>query len=176
MKNTKKKTFVIAILCIALVLMGTGYAILSTSLNISGTNTVSGKWDIHIESINATSVGGTAVEVITNSVVSKIIGDDKLSAEFSADLFGNNDYVEYTVIIKNAGNIPAKLSDIATSVTNSSEFIKFTNTAVKDKTLAPEATDSFTVKIAVNNPNNAELVDVTDATYKIDLTYIQNVS
>ena len=80
------------------------------------------------------------------------------------------------IIIKNAGNIPAKLSDIATSVTNSSEFIKFTNTAVKDKTLAPEATDSFTVKIAVNNPNNAELVDVTDATYKIDLTYIQNVS
>lgn len=170
MKNTKKKTFVIAILCIALVLMGTGYAILSTSLNISGTNTVSGKWDIHIESINATSVGGTAV------AKDVIIGDDKLSAEFSADLFGNNDYVEYTVIIKNAGNIPAKLSDIATSVTNSSEFIKFTNTAVKDKTLAPEATDSFTVKIAVNNPNNTELVDVTDATYKIDLTYIQNVS
>ena len=161
MKNTKKKTFVIAILCIALVLMGTGYAILSTSLNISGTNTVSGKWDIHIESINATSVGGTAVA--KNVII-------------SADLFGNNDYVEYTVIIKNAGNIPAKLSDIATSVTNSSEFIKFTNTAVKDKTLAPEATDSFTVKIAVNNPNNAELVDVTDATYKIDLTYIQNVS
>ena len=72
MKNTKKKTFVIAILCIALVLMGTGYAILSTSLNISGTNTVSGKWDIHIESINATSVGGTAV------AKNVIIGDDKL--------------------------------------------------------------------------------------------------
>lgn len=170
MKSTKKKTFVILVLCVALILMGTGYAILSTSLKITGTNTVSGKWDIYIQSITPTDVAGDAV---SRSVT---IGDNKLSASFKADLFGNDDYVEYTVVVKNNGNIPAKLVDISTDTLNSSEFVKFTNTAVKDKILNPGSTDTFNVKVAVNNPNGLELVDTEDVTYKIILTYLQNTS
>ncbi len=170
MKSTKKKTFIILVLCVALILMGTGYAILSTSLKITGTNTVSGKWDIYIQSITPTTVAGDAV---SRNVT---IGENKLSASFKADLYGNDDYVEYTVIIKNNGNIPAKLVDITTNTLNPSEFVKFTNTAVKDKILNPGATDTFTVKVAVNNPNAAELVDTEDVTYKINLTYLQNTS
>lgn len=169
MENKKKKNLLIIALCLALVFMGVGYALLSTSLNITGTNTVAGKWDIFIESITPTSIGG---EAVSRSVT---LSDNKLSANFVVDLYGNDDYVEYTVVVKNNGNIPAKLSNIQTNVENPSDFITFSHTATLDKALEVNSTDSFTVRIAVNNPNGEELVDSLGIKYTLSLTYLQNV-
>ena len=46
-----KKNMVIGLLCVALVFMGIGYSIFNSTLNISGTATSSGSFDVKITNV-----------------------------------------------------------------------------------------------------------------------------
>jgi len=166
MRQNKKKA-VIVVLCTMLFFMGVGYAILSETIKVVGINKVAGKWDVHIESINETNKGGSA------DSQSVKLSNDKLSASFVVDLFDNDDFVEYTVVVKNNGNIPAKLKSVDTSVSNASNFITFNHDAVLNQVINPSATQTFTVRVAVNNPYGLELTDSVGTIYKLTLNYVQ---
>ena len=171
-KGKSKKGILIASLVSALVLMGIGYALLTQALEISGSNTVDGDWHVYIDSITPTTVNGNAV----SRSVSK--SSDGLSASFNVDLFDEGDYVEYTVVVRNSGNINALLNNVDSTIGNQSQFISMTNSLESPvsrigEKLPINSTMTFTVRIAVNG-NSDDLEDVSNSTYKITLRYLQD--
>lgn len=90
MKNRKNRNIIIVGLACLLVFIGVGYAILSTTLSIKGSASLAGKWEVYIDSIEATTTSGTARSDVPQ------LTQDKLGATFSAQLGKPGDYVEYT--------------------------------------------------------------------------------
>lgn len=167
MKRKNKKTLMIGMLLIAMLFMGAGFAYLSTTLTITGTNTSNGEWDIKIESIEAVALNGMA----ESRRVEK--SEDGLSANFVVDLYDPGDFVEYKVTVKNSGNIGARLNSADTTVTNSNPHIYMVHTAVLNEELAGNSTTTFTVKIGVDDTEE-ELTDSTGTKYILTLNYIQS--
>ena len=166
----KKKNLIIIALCFMLTFMGAGYAILSASLKISGTNNVKGKWDVHIKSITPTTVNGMAS---SNSIT---INNNGLGASLSVNLYNNNDLVEYTIVVENAGNIPAKLSVFNITSDFEEEHIKVTSTAENqlDKKINANSTMTFTITFKLDNPNNDEISEILGLYYYFDLLFVQD--
>ena len=172
MKKGRKKGIVITALFSALVFMGLGYALLTQNLDITGVNTVEGNWNIYISSITPTTVNGSAVS--RNVVISK----DKLSASFIVDLYEAGDYVEYTVNVKNDGNINAYLNDVNSNISNGSSNISMTNTLESPTSRIGEklpinGTMTFKVRISVVG-NEGELEDSAGTAYNLTLNFLQD--
>ena len=166
MTVNRKKTFIIIALCFCLALMGAGYAILSSTLSISGTNTMAGEWSIKIKSITP-RVNGTG-----ESTYIEIY--DELTASLGANLYQDGDYVEYTVVVENAGNIPAKLAELEFYPYAAEEYIEVTNTAPINETLAANSTSTFIIKFELVNPSDEEIPEITGNMYEFHLWYDQD--
>lgn len=170
MRRNSNKKIIIIILCICTLFMGVGYSLLSQRLDVDDDILFEGNWNIYIDSIEATTVFGRAVSRKVK------IGDDKLSANFTVDLYGEQDYVIYTVKVKNDGNINAKLNSIVPTITNESPYISMSNSLETNdrigEVLQANNEMTFTVRIGVDN-NNGELEDVEGSQYKLQLNFIQ---
>lgn len=170
--NKKKNKYIIMILFIGIVFMASGYAALSSRLNITSSNSSNGNWDVKILDATVYRTGGNAV----NRGVVK--GANSLSAEFMVDLFNIGDYIEYSVTVKNSGNIKAKLNNVSGNNTgNSSSSIQITNgaSALIGNSINPGQSMNFIVRIEVID-NNSEIEDVIDWSYNMILDYIQDNS
>ena len=102
MKN--RKTVVVAFLLVAVLLLGVGYAAISTHLNISGSATVSveGSTSAFSEDIKFTAVTSADADDLAYTAS---IGDGK-TADFSiTGLKGAGDKVEITYTITNSGDL-----------------------------------------------------------------------
>ena len=122
MKDRRRRNIMIGSLCALLVFMGIGYALISQMLTIRGVSTVAGDWNIYIDSITPNAVG-------TGVSVNESVGLDKVSASFEANLYVPGDKVEYKIVVKNDGNIDAKLGVVNQHVTNDTEgIVKYSNT------------------------------------------------
>ena len=167
MRMNNKKTFLIIALVASFVFMGIGYSLLSKTLEITSINRSAGNWDVHF---------GTITPSVTGNAVSRSVikSSDSLQASFIVDLFDAGDEVEYTIVVENDGNIPAKLSDVQTSTTNLSSFISMTNNAVINTVIQPNSTYSFKVNIAVDSSSGLPLEDVVGSKYTVTLDFVQN--
>ena len=88
MKTRRRNNIVIGILCAVLVLMGTGYAILSTTLNITAQSNIKGSFDIHFLNDDPNKKGITlidyeATETAGNTVYNTSVVDKAASMESS---------------------------------------------------------------------------------------------
>ena len=129
MSEKKSKNVVIIALCITLIFMGVGFAALSQTLQINGTATVTGSWDVKITNIEAVEAvyAHTAVTGAANLANFATVGTvaDKTgnvhgvvngftgggtNATFNVDLNEPGDYVIYKVTVTNGGSIVAKLA------------------------------------------------------------------
>ena len=123
MNSRKKRNIYIGILCLTLVFMSIGFAVASRVISISGNSSIAGKWNIYIDSITP-----HAYENASN--IRSDIGADKLSATFEARLLSPGDYVEYKIVVRNDGNIKAKLASVDQVVQyNTNNYVKYSNTA-----------------------------------------------
>ena len=106
MRDRKKRNIIIGALCCLLVFMGIGYAILSQTLNISGTANMQGNWSVKITNMKLLEANktGRATEVSSSYT--------NTTASFEADLYMPGDSIEYEVTVTNNGNIDAVLNDI----------------------------------------------------------------
>lgn len=179
MKKNNKNAIIGGLLAIVFV-MAVGYAAFATSLNISGSSSIATSWDVHIESITP----GTPVGTAESS--SAVIGSDKLSATFEDNLKSPGDSITYTVVVKNAGSLTAKLTGLTTTdvakdssgntVTTESEAnvdkaILHTVSGISEgDTIAPNSTATFTVT-ATYNENVTTQPNTKTAEYTIALTY-----
>ena len=188
MNERKSKNIVIIALCITLIFMGVGFSALTANLEINGTATVSGKWDVRITSIEATEavIAGATVEDTTT--LDGSVNAEGTLASFTAALTQPGDYILYTVTVANNGNIDAVLKgytpengDGAQAGVSEFNAIKYTfvdtANAVGTELAATTGTHTFTVKaeydetkVGVNAPK--EDADKT-RTYNLFLNYEQ---
>ena len=167
MKNRKNRNIIIAGLACLLVFMGVGYAILSTTLSIKGSASLAGKWEVYIDSIEATTTSGTAKSDPPQ------ITQDKLGATFSAKLGKPGDYVEYTIVVKNNGTIPAVLTELKPNISGENiQDIILTHTMIHGQILKGETSTTFTLRVLYDD-RATELVQNATATFDIELIYTQ---
>ena len=87
MRDRKKRNIIIGALCCLLVFMGIGYAILSQTLNISGTANMQGNWSVKITNMKLLEANktGRATEVSSSYT--------NTTASFEADLYMPGDSI-----------------------------------------------------------------------------------
>ncbi len=160
MKNKKKKYLSIVILLLLLVGVTVGYATLSSNLTISGTSSIGvPDWDVHFENLSVTS--GSV------SASAPVVSSDKLNITYSMALDKPGDFYEFTVDVKNAGTIDAKLSALPTlsGVSSAQDaYVNYTFThtdgsaIAAGETLAAGASKNFKVRVEYDrNINSSQL-------------------
>ncbi len=169
MRDRKKRNIIIGSLCSLLVFMGIGYAVLSQTLNISGTANMKGTWDIKITDISEASRTGKA------DPGTPTISTSGVSASFEANLWMPGDSITYNITVKNNGNIDAALKELVPSVENGVQQVKFSNNAVQGKVLRQG--ESYTFQVSVVFDEDATEIPPDSKTnppkYTISLTFVQ---
>ena len=102
--NKKKKGLSVLALILLLLVITIGFSIGTGSFKILGTTTIGvPEWDVHFQNVN----------VITGSVSAStppaIASDDECKISYAVSLAAPGNYYEFTVQIKNAGTLDAKL-------------------------------------------------------------------
>ncbi len=174
--NSKNKNALIGGLLAIVFVMAVGYAAFSTQLNVNGTANVTSSWDVHIQSITAgtTDAGtltGTAQDLGTS------IGEDKLSATFSNTLMAPGDSITYTIVVKNAGTLPAKVSDIVFTKGASKAILYNYSGIAENDVVSAGATKTFTVTVTYDSaitsqPDTAD----TTSTLSMVLSFVQSTT
>ena len=169
MRDRKKRNIIIGSLCCLLVFMGIGYAVLSQTLNISGTANMKGTWDIKITDISEASRTGKA------DPGTPTISSSGVSATFEANLWMPGDSITYNITVKNNGNIDAALKELVPSVENGVQQVKFSNNAVQGKVLRQSESYTFQVSVVFDEDATEILPDskTNPPKYTISLTFVQ---
>ena len=166
MKDRKKRNIIIGALCCLLVFMGIGYAILSQTLNISGTANMKGNWNVRITNMELLSENKTGrAEEVSHSFTDT-------TATFTADLYMPGDSIEYRVTVENQGNIDALLKSITPTTTNKSEGIKFSHSEIDNTVLTAGKTITFTMKVEFLE-SATSIPNVENVKYNLELVYVQ---
>ncbi len=176
MEKKKQRTLAIWALAIAICATTVAYAVLATTLTISGTVIKKGgSWDVHLENVQTLpSVGqGTFISGPT------ITGTTKEKLTFSANLFKPNDSVSFTFDIKNGGSVDAQLDGVnvklgnveqnfsnSESITNNDITYKLTYADGSllqgfGQTILAGASKSLKLTLTYNNVNSIGPTDVT---------------
>ena len=150
-KGLDRKNIVIGTLAVAVGAMAVGYAAFATTLNIGGTATIVGEWDVEITDITFSGTGqakdgdGTTYNATT--------------ATFDCELYAPGDACEYTITVENKGTVKAALDSIAlTPSSTNAEYIDMEVTAQPSANdiLAVNGTHTIKVKSTYkdfgNNP------------------------
>lgn len=157
---------VIMVVCLASV----AYAAFSSTLNVNGTGTATGNWQVEIISITPTGQVGATDHVSTPSFTAT-------SATFNVDLAYPGATSSYQVAIKNKGNINAKLSTLSDLTAINSAAPAYLTYAVSgvavNDVLAPGATVTATVTVTWASSANTNPAGASKAA-TISFNYIQN--
>ncbi len=174
-----KKRFSVLILLLLLAVVTVGYALLSSTLTINGTSQITNSsWDVHFENVSITDGSVTATEDPT------IDTSTKLNISYEVSLPKPGDFYEFTVDVKNAGTVAAKLSALPTvsGVSDAQDVYTnytFTHTdetpIVVGETLAPGASKNFTVRVEYDKNINASQLPTSlqNMTLTVGLSYEQ---
>ena len=109
------KNLVLIAAITAAIVASIAYAAFSRTLQINGTSSITGDWDVHIDSITPTLGAGAT----NNSVPS--VGADGLSATFDTKCAYPGASASYDVAITNHGSINAEVSAIPSVTTINGE-------------------------------------------------------
>ena len=182
MKNKIKIYLTVLVLVLLLLGITVGYSVLSTSLNITGTSKIgTASWNVHFENINITtgSVTATTAPAITTN---NGVADTKIT--YAIELSNPGDFYEFTVDVKNAGSIDAKLSALPTLSGVSEAQDVYTNytfthqdgTAITaGETLAAGASRKFKVRVEFDKNISASQLPATtqNMVLTVDMNYEQ---
>lgn len=158
----------------ALVLVGlatVAYAAFSQQLQISGTGTASGDWDVKITGIVRTNATGA-----TDDPAPSFTGT---SATFNTELAYPGATATYQVTVSNEGSIPAKLdaiTDLATINSGAPAYIKYSVSGVTagTTTLAAGATNTVDVTVTWDVNETQPTTTGESKTATINLDYSQD--
>lgn len=110
MNKVKFRNYIIVILCSTIIFLSIGFCVLSTKFNEY--KSIEPQYDVSIDKVTVEKVinGGDIKPVGTY----KILNNDK-TIDFLFNLYFPNDQLVYNVIIKNKGNISAKIDKVIES-------------------------------------------------------------
>ena len=165
-----KKGFVIAIMLLLTGILGIGYAALTTTLNITGSSSITkASWDVHFE--NITEKSGSVSAITAPSISGNTIS-------YSFNLVNPGDYYEFTVDVKNSGTIDAKLATDAIVNGLVSDQDTYTNYTVTYNNGNPiKANDTLvagetkTIKVHVEFDKNLTPAQLPTSEVSLNLNY-----
>ena len=171
LKNKKTQIYLMIILIVA-ILIGIGYAILTSNLNILGNTTINkASWDIHLENLSVTdgSIAATTPAAIDSN---------NTTVNFTVKLTQPGDYYEFTVDEANDGTIDGMVSSIVkTGLTESqAKYLDYTvnysdGTAVSEKQLlAANQKETIKVRVAFKKDLTAADLPTSDTTLNLNLS------
>ena len=185
MRNTKRvnnlyniKNLYLVLGVFLVLLLGIGYAILNTTLNINGVAEISkNTWDVHFENV-------VVQDGSVNTVNPATISDNGTEVSFTVPLSKPGDTYSFLVDIVNSGTIDALLNEIITTTltTEQEKYLTFKVTHddgkdIKSKdSLASGETKTILVIVQYNmDISNEDLVTTDETlTLSVKMNYIQD--
>ena len=167
MKRRVKRTqrnYIIAGLCMILVIMGVGYAAFQSQLKISGTSNITSNWSVKITDIQSKVVNGTPTNAEEPT-------HTDTTATFRTTLTTPGDTMQYDVTVSNEGDIDAKLDKI-TIPESTNPAIGFEVSGIEEGSLL-EAKQTALLTVIVKYNNVTEQPSNLTANLKITLDYSQ---
>ena len=162
--NSTQRNYIIAGLCMILVIMGVGYAAFSSQLKISGTSNITSNWSVKITNIQSKVVSGAPTDAQNPSYTDT-------TATFKTRLTSPGDTMQYDVTVSNEGDIDAKLDKI-TVPESTNPAIGFEVSGIKEGSLL-EAKQTAILTVTVKYNNVTEQPDDLTADLKVTLDYSQ---
>lgn len=162
---SSKKKVVIIVMCVMMVFMAIGYAVLSTNLNIKGTSNLTGTWGIRIDSVTSTPTGRAY------NISNPTYTDTNMT--FNVGVKEPGDKMTFSVVLKNYGSIAAIVDDIEAS-SSGSPVIKYSISGIKkgDKL---SGYSSITLTIVTEFDIDATEIPVSPTkTLNIKLSFVQD--
>lgn len=152
--NSTQRNYIIAGLCMILVIMGVGYAAFASQLKISGTSNITSNFSVKITDIQSSIVSGAPTDAVAPSYTDT-------TATFHTNLVSPGDSMKYEIRIENQGNIDAVLKTITkTDTSNSAILFETSGVNEGDELKAGESTTmivTVTYNSAVTSqPGNLE--------------------
>ena len=176
MREIKRKSYILPIFALVVVILSVGYAAITATLNITGTSTITkNTWNIHFQDLSVTSGSATATTPAA-------VDTGKTKVSYAVTLNTPGQFYEFTVAVKNAGTLGAKLSAAPTKGGLSTTQAVYTNyTAVwTDTSKAPAAGDTIaagasrSVKVRVEYKKDITAAQLPTADQALSLTYAMN--
>ena len=164
--NRTQRNYIIAGLCMILVIMGVGYAAFQSQLRISGTSNISSNFLVRITDIQSTVLNGQASDAQTPS-------HTETTATFHTNLVSPGDAMRYDITVANEGSIDAVLNSIDVN-TGSNDAITFETSGIKEgDALLKSTTDVLTVIVRYNSSVTSQ-PESTESTITVTLNYGQS--
>ena len=114
--NRNQRNYIIAGLCMILIIMGVGYAAFQSQLKISGTSNIASNFIVKITDIQSSVLSGTPTDAVAPSYTDT-------TATFHTNLVSPGDSMKYEIRIENQGNIDAVLKTITKTDTSNSAIL-----------------------------------------------------
>ena len=175
--ESKHKNVLIGALLAVVFVMAVGYAAFAQQLTINGSAEITSRWDVQMTDIKATGTNGTGTDVPYASGTAedgtKLVNGS--TAQFKANLLSPSDSVTYTVTVKNAGTIDAKVDSIDFNEGAHTNAMTYTYSGINENdTLTAEEEKTFTVTITykseiTSQPNPEDLTN----TLTMHINYVQ---
>ena len=179
-KKGKRKNLLV-VLILLLIGVSIGYALLTSTLNISGTSNIKKLgWDVHFDNIVLEDGNVTAIKNAT------IDDNNKTSIEYIVKLNKPGDKYEFTVDVVNAGDIDAMIGTVSkTGLTeeqakymdyNVSYLIDGKEKELSEKDLlSKNSSKKIKVSVKYKTDLNSEDLPIEDknVTLKLEVNYIQ---
>ena len=162
--NSTQRNYIIAGLCMILVIMGVGYAAFSSQLKISGTSNITSNWSVKITDIQSKVVSGTPANASEPT-------HTDTTATFRTTLTSPGDTMQYDVTVSNEGDIDAKLDKI-TVPESTNPAIGFEVTGIEEGSLL-EAKQTATLTVTVKYNDVTEQPSDLTADLEVTLDYSQ---
>ena len=164
--NSTQRNYIIAGLCMILVIMGVGYAAFQSQLKISGTSNIASNFLVKITDIQVSNIvrGAADKEDVTTHT--------DTTATFGTTLQSPGDSITYDITIENKGTIDAVLKTITKTDTSNSAILFETSGVNEGDPL--NVGEIATMKVTVTyNPEVTSQPEDLDSTLKVDLDYEQ---
>ena len=165
--NSRQRNYIIAGLCMILVIMGVGYAAFQSQLKISGTSNITSDFAVRITSITPNSIVGGAADK------SEVTTHTDTTATFGTTLQKPGDSITYDVVIENEGNIDATLKTITKTDTSNSAILFETSGVNEGDELGVGETATMKVKVTYN-PSVTSQPENLESSLKVTLDYEQS--
>ena len=163
--NSTQRNYIIAGLCMILVIMGVGYAAFQSQLKISGTSNIASNFLVRITDIQSTVQSGSASDAQTPT-------HTDTTATFRTNLVSPGDAMKYDITVENEGNIDAVLESIDVN-TGNNPAIKFETSGIENGSeLKAHNSDVLTVIVSYDSSVTSQ-PENTESNITVTLNYTQ---
>ena len=163
--NRTNRNYIIAGLCMILVIMGVGYAAFQSQLKISGTSNIASNFLVKITDIQSSVQSGSASDAQTPT-------HDDTTATFKTNLVSPGDSMKYDITVENQGNIDAVLESIEVNDGNNPAITFQTSGIEEGDELQVSQSDILTVIVSYDSSVTSQ-PENTNSTITVTLNYKQ---